>query len=60
MNSRVWLSSPEIPEVELYSIEEADLENLRNWKNEHRESFFLRALFRQRTSGAGLRLTLSD
>ena len=44
MNSQLWLSSAEMPEVELYSIGEADLENLRNWKNEHRESFFFKGI----------------
>ena len=44
MNSQIWLSSAEIPEIELYSIGAADLENLRNWKNEHRESFFFKGL----------------
>jgi RimJ/RimL family protein N-acetyltransferase len=44
MDQRIILSSEEAPGVELKSIGAEDLENLRAWKNEHREFFFFKGI----------------
>lgn len=44
MNKRFRLRSEEFPEIGLRTIAEVDLENLRIWKNDHRESFFFKGL----------------
>lgn len=44
MEGNLKLTCTTIPEVTLRSINESDLENLRQWKNRHRESFFFKGI----------------
>lgn len=44
MRESVLLTSPEFPELELHSINSGDLENLREWKNAHRDAFFYKEI----------------
>jgi len=44
MNKRFELYSEELPHVRLRTISDIDLENLRGWKNDHRESFFFNGI----------------
>lgn len=41
-NKNLILSLADHPELHLRSIDKADIENLRNWKNENKNSFFLK------------------
>lgn len=40
-NSKVLITVPAHPDLQLRSIAEGDIENLRNWKNVNKHSFFL-------------------
>lgn len=40
-NSKVLITVPAHPDLQLRSIAESDIENLRNWKNANKHSFFL-------------------
>lgn len=52
MREIITLQDPDHPEIKLYSIGTDDLENLRNWKNAHRDSFFFKDII---TTDAQLR-----
>ena len=41
LNNNLILSSPAHPDLRLRTIEKPDIENLRTWKNENKNSFFL-------------------
>lgn len=44
MKEIMTLQNPDYPEIILRSIDAADLENLRTWKNAHRNAFFYREI----------------